>query len=114
MTSYHSRNSPGASCLRVVYKYSYLQAAYLFIIQQTQNADFATCITKLSPNVAFEIQQRQENSGFRLLISPPYKVTIGDYNSELLKYTDRLFTPLHFLFPFAFNTLETMTKVVSL
>lgn len=49
-----------------------------------------------------------------LLISPPYKETTGDYNSELLKYTDRLFTPLHFLFPFAFNTLETMIKVMSL
>lgn len=54
------------------------------------------------------------NPVFGLLISPPYKVTIEDYNSELLKYTDRLFTPLHFLFPFAFNTLETMIKVMGL
>ena len=64
MSSYSSKNSPGASCLKVVYKYSYLQAAYLFIIQQTQNADFATWKTKLSPNVAFEIQHQQENPGF--------------------------------------------------
>lgn len=51
----------------VVYKYSYVQAAYLFIIQQRQNADFATCKTKLSQNVAFEIEQRQENPGFRFV-----------------------------------------------
>lgn len=49
-----------------------------------------------------------------LLIKPPYKVTVGDYNSELLKYTDRLFTSLHILFPFAFNAHETMIKVMSL
>lgn len=49
-----------------------------------------------------------------LLIKPPDKVMTEDYNSELLKYTDRLFTPLHILSPFAFNAHGTMTKVMSL
>lgn len=56
--------------------------------------------------------RKMQDSG--LLIKPPDKVMTENYNSELLKYTDRLFTPLHILSPFAFNAHGTMTKVMSL
>lgn len=46
--------------------------------------------------------RKLQDSG--LLIKPPCKVTADDSHSELLKYTD--LTPLHILFPFAFNAHE--------
>ena len=67
VTSYSSKNSLGASCLRVAYKYSYLQAAYLFIIQQTQIADFATRKTKLESKMWLsKYSKDRKNPGFRV------------------------------------------------
>ena len=79
VTSYSSKSSLGASCLRVVYKYSYLQAAHLFIIQQTQTADFATCNTNWSQKCGFRTTAKAgkiQDTG--LLVKPPCKVTVED------------------------------------
>lgn len=51
----YSNNSLGVNFLRVVYKFGCLQAGYLFIIRQTQNADFAAGETRLRQNMVFEI-----------------------------------------------------------
>lgn len=72
------KNSTGVLCLRVVFKYSYLQAAYLPIIEQTQNADFATCKTELNQIwfLKYSTDRKIQDSG--VVHKPPSEVTIED------------------------------------
>lgn len=109
------KNSTGVLCLRVVFKYSYLQAAYLPILKQTQNADFATCKTELNQIwfLKYSTDRKIQDSGV------VHKTTFWSHHRRLEQlwtikiYRETVYTIAH-PFPFPFNAHETMIKGMSL
>lgn len=61
MPLYYCNNSLGVNFLRVVYKFGYLQAVYLFIIRQTTECRLCSKWNKIESKYGFWDIQRQDN-----------------------------------------------------